>query len=394
MVNKIVCTQKPGISILLAILLTADIYAGSQLSRNLTGEPLLSYNAACTGVGNSVRYSIDDATMFLVNPGVLGFMEARAVAAFNLGVLPTDERVITVDEPVYHNFGITQFPAAVALAYAIIPSRLSIGIGTAVIRDNSYFHERYLYSPTAVGVRVKSQKVSQHGAVDKYTAGIGWAPVKFLSTGLNINMLNYYTNTTDLTSDYLLNREYIVNSKADATGYGLDLSAGFMVNDIRIGLIFSSDSTLTGTQEVMYSTSTSKLSTEIRKYVPAETCLVYEHKFSDIHTVIFNLRWVNNSVLTGNRNTLILTAGGECKPQDTDYAVRYGFFYTPFYADDAYSTAGVTTGAVYRVSDNFGVDLAIQYAKRNYIGDGTFFGDTQQIDETLTKCVVGISIKY
>ncbi len=387
--------------LILTILLNTDIYGYSYLSIE-RGDIVGYYGTRSLGMGGTFIAGAKDSSAMLGNPACGVNFPLLGVKA-GLNYLFGGERVAEFEGQEtgessfskfnFHSFGIYTRPAEI----------ISIGINYQPFIDFNYESE-YKY-PLTSAEPTEIRKIVSEGVVNAISFGIS-INLSFISAGFSYSLLKG-SQTLEQSINYMNISLPDKESTEEYDYSGGIISAGLLgepVNNFYLGFFIRPGGTLERKGE--NSTRSAKLPMVIGGGLVYQDLKKFDTEFS--LDIVYNM-WENykesntyGSITTsevtpaGFHSTVDIRVGVEhiVVRRKTKIPVRLGYYFQPFYGNDAYDYSVFTFGIGYYpfFINNLYFDFSAEFGKRNYIGDSHYYSSDLLIDETLFNTVV--SLKY
>lgn len=356
------------------------------------------------GMGGTSIASADDYSAFLSNPAAAYNFTKKIGVAFSLNYFNGSERVLDYESTESFESSFSKFNFNSFGIYSRPAEFVSVGFAYHPVNDQNYESEHYIPENTSEKNGIKY--INSSGTLNSYSFGISVNIKEYGAAGISFSILkgsqdiiqgiDYYESTG--LQDQKSENHYTASGSTLNIGIGL---VGKPLKTVQIGgfirtgtkIEFKKDEKLDYTFEIP---SQYGAGIFIKSLFGYDTFFAFDFIYKNWEDTIIEPAGGNEYTPAGFHNTYEFHTGVEhiLIFRKTKVPVRFGFYFQPFYGNDAYDKAVFTFGAGlwgYPLPE-LKLDFGVEFGKRNYLGDNAYFDRTKYIDETLLNFV--FEVKY
>jgi len=363
------------------------------------GDMVGYYGIRSLGMGGTSIASADDYSALFVNPSAMCNFDKKYGVDLSVSEFMGSEKVMDYNTSVGFSSSFSKFKLNSFGVYAKVIDFLALGFGFHPEIDYNYSSEHYI--PESTYDKNGTKYIESIGSVDNYSFGISVKIKDYGAIGFSYSILKGSQNIKQ-GIDYYESAglpDELSENKYDISGGKLNL--GFLASvtrTISIGGFLKTGNSLDRTEDS--STTSIEIPSQYGAGVLFKSLFGYDTDFAfDLvykNWEDFKVTPQNQDAYTssGFHNTYELHTGVEhiLSFGKTKVPIRLGYYFQPFYGNDAYDKSVFTFGTGiwgYPLAE-LKIDFGFEFGKRNYLGDNAYFDNTKFIDETLANFILGV----
>jgi hypothetical protein len=369
------------------------------------GDTIGYYGSRNLGMGGVGIASGNDYSVFILNPAA-GFNFTKKIgASFAFNYLGQNERVMDTESPASYSSSFTKFRINSFGIYSRPIEYISVGFTFHPIWDLNYISEHYI--PENSTEKYGTKYIESKGSIDTYSFGFSVNIKKYGALGFSYSILkgsqkliqgeDYYENIglPDIVSiiDYDISGKNINLGLIINTGYQDIYIAGFLRTAIDLEIKYNSKNA-----EVDIP-SQYGLGILIKSLFGYDTFFSFDFIYKNFKDYKYKYSTQTEwQTPAGFRNVYEFHTGVEHNLLfgRTEVPIRFGYYFEPFYGNDAYDRSVFTVGTGLHNYPFNGIkfDAGFEFGKRNFLGDNAYFAQTKFIDETILNFVFEVGYEY
>ncbi len=352
-----------------------------------------SFGMGCTGIASG-----DDYSGIMGNPATLYNLK-DVIAGIGIRMIHNSEHIMDFESSVYYDSSFSQIKFSTVYITGQAFDYLSFGISMSPVYDMNYSSEHYIPETSSAKYGVKS--ITSSGGINSYNGAISINIPDLFSIGFGMGILNgsktliqkisYDNNTYGTSSE--------TTSELSYSGFRINFGAYVPITrQFSLGAKMDLGYDVTekdDTSENVYSIPMSMGAGFVYKnFIRYDTQFAFDIIYTSWENYKVKYGTASAFVPNGVHNTVEYRMGVEHlvgKSKRTSIPVRLGYYYKPYPLNQAYDISAVTVG--------FGVpywplmmNVSMDYGKRQFRGDNSFFNVDKLVEETLVN--VELTIDY